>query len=271
MLEKSLFEVREMDCPAEESLVRMALDGIEFVESLQFDIPARKVAVYHSGGLEAIETAIDNLNLGSRLLKTETASDTSPAEMDNSQTERKVLWAVLIINFSFFVIEALFGLLSGSMGLVADSLDMLADAIVYGLSIAAVGAALARKKSLATISGYFQLTLAVIGLIEVLRRFLGHEQLPNFQTMIIVSALALIANGASLYLLQRTKSQEVHMQASMIFTSNDVIINIGVIAAGILVHWLNSGIPDLVIGAIIFIIVTRGAFRILQLGKASPK
>ena len=271
MLEKSLFEVREMDCPAEESLVRMALDGIEFVESLQFDIPARKVAVYHSGGLEAIETAIDNLNLGSRLLKTETASDTSPAEMDNSQTERKVLWAVLIINFSFFVIEALFGLLSGSMGLVADSLDMLADAIVYGLSIAAVGAVLARKKSLATISGYFQLTLAVIGLIEVLRRFLGHEQLPNFQTMIIVSALALIANGASLYLLQRTKSQEVHMQASMIFTSNDVIINIGVIAAGILVHWLNSGIPDLVIGAIIFIIVTRGAFRILQLGKASPK
>ena len=70
-----------------------------------------------------------------------------------------------------------------------------------------------------------------------------------------------------LYLLQRSKSQEVHMQATMIFTSNDVIINLGVIAAGLLVNWLNSGIPDLVIGAIVFTIVTRGAFRILRLAR----
>jgi len=35
----------------------------------------------------------------------------------------------------------------------------------------------------------------------------------------------------------------------MIFTSNDVIINIGVITAGILVHMLDSNKPDLIIGA----------------------
>jgi len=271
-MEKSLFEVKEMDCPAEESLVRMALGDIESVKFLRFNIPARNVVVYHIGRLEAIEHAIDGLNLDSQLLKTEVTRESLPIETDNNQAERKVLWAVLIINFGFFVIEALFGWLSGSMGLVADSLDMLADAIVYGLSIAAVGTAVARKKSLATVSGYFQLTLAVIGSVEVLRRFLGHELLPNFQTMIVISVLALVANGASLYLLQRTKSEEIHMQASMIFTSNDVIINIGVIIAGFLVHWLNSGIPDLVVGAIIFAIVTRGAFRILRLGRqSSPK
>jgi Co/Zn/Cd efflux system component len=39
----------------------------------------------------------------------------------------------------------------------------------------------------------------------------------------------------SLTELQKSKSQEdAHMKASMIFTSNDVIINLGVIAAGIL-------------------------------------
>ena len=91
--------------------------------------------------------------------------------------------------------------------------------------------------------------------------------MPDFQTMIIVSVLALMANIFCLYLLQKNKSKEAHIQATMIFTSNDVIINSGVIVAGLLVNWLSSGYPDLIIGAIVFIIVARGAYRILQLAK----
>ncbi|MBQ0741373.1 cation transporter, partial [Aquimarina celericrescens] len=80
----------------------------------------------------------------------------------------------------------------------------------------------------------FQITLAIIGFVEVLRRFFGDEKLPNFSTMIIVSIFALIANGICLYILQKSKSkEEAHMKASMIFTSNDVIINLGVITAGL--------------------------------------
>jgi Co/Zn/Cd efflux system component len=66
--------------------------------------------------------------------------------------------------------------------------------------------------------------------------------------------------------LKKSK-EEAHMKASMIFTSNDVIINLGVIAAGILVNWLNSGTPDLIIGTIVFVLVIQGAFRILKLSK----
>lgn len=86
--------------------------------------------------------------------------------------------------------------------------------------------------------------------------------------MIIVSILALIANGFCLYLLQKSKSkEEAHMRASMIFTSNDVIINLGVVTAGILVNWLNSNKPDLIIGTIVFVFVIQGALRILKVGK----
>ena len=56
------------------------------------------------------------------------------------------------------------------------------------------------------------------------------------------------------------------MQASMIFTSNDVIINLGVISAAIMVNWLDSNKPDLIIGAIVFVLVIQGARRILKLG-----
>jgi Co/Zn/Cd efflux system component len=85
--------------------------------------------------------------------------------------------------------------------------------------------------------------------------------------MIIISILALIANAWCLYLLQKSKSQQAHMKASMIFTSNDILINAGVILAGLMVLWLDSSLPDLIIGAFVFILVSLGAWRILKLAK----
>jgi Co/Zn/Cd efflux system component len=144
---------------------------------------------------------------------------------------------------------------------------MLADAFVYAISLYAVGGTLQRKKSIAKIAGYFQITLAVLGFIEVVRRFIGAEIMPDFRTMIIVSVFALIANAICLYLLMKSKSSEAHMRASMIFTSNDVIINLGVILAGVLVLSLNSSLPDLIVGSAVFILVIFGAVRILKLAK----
>ena len=89
-------------------------------------------------------------------------------------------------------------------------------------------------------SGYLQLALAGLGFIEVLRRFFTFEPIPDFRVMVIISMLALLANATCLYLLQKSKSDEVHMKATMTFTSNDVIINLGVIAARILVLIFNS-------------------------------
>lgn len=45
------------------------------------------------------------------------------------------------------------------------------------------------------------------------------------------------------------------------------MINTGVILAGILVLLTQSKYPDLIVGALVFLIVVRGAFRILKLGK----
>lgn len=250
-----------MDCAAEENLVRMKLSGVETVQSLDFNLSAREVFIYHEGQLSEIESALGQLGLGSKLVET---GETDEAAPEHTQ-QRRLLWAVLLINFVFFVLEMTTGFISGSMGLVADSLDMLADALVYGLSLFAIGTTVARKKNVAKWSGYFQITLAVLGFTEVVRRFIGTEALPDFRTMIIVSVLAFIANSVCLHLLQRLQDREAHMQASMIFTSNDVIINLGVITAGTLVLWLGSGIPDLVVGAVVFVIVSLGAVRILRL------
>ena len=263
-MEKTVFEISKMDCPSEENLIRMKLDDIPEIKNLEFDIPNRKLTVVHIGKLDKIESSVIDLDLGGKRLHTEQSEHVDFEEQSN---QRKLMWSVLAINFAFFIIELTTGLISKSMGLVADSLDMLADSFVYAMSLFAVGGTLARKKTISKLAGYFQITLAIMGFVEVIRRFIGIEEMPSFSTMIVISFLALIANAICLYLLQKSKSKEAHMQASMIFTSNDVIINLGVIIAGILVVWLNSNKPDLIVGAIVFVLVIQGAIRILKLGK----
>lgn len=260
---KTEFIISKMDCPSEENLIRLKLESISNIEQLEFDIENRKLTVCHSEINPEIQGQLDELDLGTKFIETSIISNYKASE--SPKTQSRLLWMVLIINFGFFVIEITTGLISKSMGLVADSLDMLADAIVYGLSLWAVGSTVLRKKRVARLSGYFQLFLALLGLIEVIRRFIGFEAIPDYRTMIVISILALIANSVCLYLLQKAKSKEAHMKASMICTSNDIIINTGVIIAGILVLLTNSRYPDLAIGSIVFVIVIKGALKILKL------
>lgn len=243
----------------------MKLEDIQEIVKLDFDLQKRHLTVYHDKANPAIELKINELNLSSRFINS-SVIDRPEESGENSVLQSRLLWTVLIINFTFFVLELATGFISNSMGLVADSLDMLADAFVYGLSLWAIDSIAKRKKRVARISGYIQLSLAILGLTEVIRRFISAGTMPDYRIMIVVSILALIANSVCLYLLQKSRSNEAHMRASMIFTSNDVIINSGIIVAGILVLLTSSKYPDLIVGSLVFIIVVRGAFRILKLG-----
>ena len=255
----------KMNCPSEEQIIRIKLGSLTNIASLDFDIPNRQLIVFHEGSYNLIYQSLESMNFGTTLLEITEIQTT--IEVENQNQQRTILRQVLAINAFFFVLEIITGFIANSMGLVADSLDMLADSLVYGLSLFAVGGTVACKKSIAKSSGYFQMALAIIGIVEVIRRFIGNEPVPAFGIMILISALALIGNVTCLYLLQRSKSKEAHMQASMIFTSNDVIVNFGVIVAGLLVLLTNSKYPDLIVGSIVFVFVLYGALKILRLSK----
>lgn len=265
-MEKTKFRISKMDCPCEEQMIRMKLDDMRNISSLDFDIPNRQLTVFHVGSYEPILQRLDSLMFDSSFIDSVSIYDYK-AEADNSYREKKLLWQVLAINFFFFTLEIITGFISNSMGLVADSLDMLADSIVYGLALFAVGGSILLKKNIAKSAGYFQLALAVLGFVEVLRRFVSTLEIPTFQTMIIISIFALIGNALCLILLQKSKSKEAHMQASMIFTSNDIIVNFGVIVAAGMVYLTNSQYPDLIVGTIVFFLVGYSAFKIMKLSK----
>ncbi len=96
-----------------------------------------------------------------------------------------------------------------------------------------------------------------------MRRFIYGSEPESF-LMIGIAALALIANFYCIYLMSHQKMM-VHMKASWVFLSNDIIVNFGVICAGILVALTGSAYPDLVIGIIVSLFVLNGARKILAL------
>ena len=261
-MKRTIFKITKMDCPSEEQLIRMKLANLSDIKSLDFNIPDRILTVSHEGDYAPIYQKLDALNFNTSFVS---CVESNEVITSDHSTERKLLWQVLVINFFFFVLEIITGFIYNSMGLVADSLDMLADSLVYFMALLVVGGTLSRKRNVAAASGYFQILLAILGLGEVVRRFLGFRETPTFQVMIVVSVLALIGNALCLYLLQKSKSEEAHMKASQIFTSNDIIVNLGVILAAVLVYATNSRLPDLIIGIVVFFIVGRGAIKILKL------
>jgi Co/Zn/Cd efflux system component len=179
-----------------------------------------------------------------------------------TKEQRRVLRTLLAINAAMFLVEVVAGLIADSSGVLADSLDMLADALVYGVSLYAIGRAAVIKRGAARWAGICQLILAASLIGDVARRtVLGSE--PESWLMMAVSTVALGANGWCLALLHRHRDGEVHLRASWIFTRSDVIANLGVILAGSLVRLTDSRWPDLVVGAAISLVVIRGGIEIL--------
>ena len=183
-----------------------------------------------------------------------------------AELERRTLWILLAVNGIMFVVEAIAGALGESTGLLADSFDMLADASVYGIALYAVGRSRRLQGDAATASGAIQVMLGIGVLMDVLRRFFYGSE-PLGLLMLAVGAMALFANVVCLTLIAKHRAGGIHMRASWIFSTNDVIANLGVILSGALVYYLGTNLPDLIIGVIISVLVLRGGLQILREAK----
>ena len=177
--------------------------------------------------------------------------------------ERRVLRIALVLNATMAVIGGLAGWIGQSTGLLADALDMLADAAAYSIALLAIGRTKLFKIRAATLSGTILLVLGVGILFEVGRRLLYGAD-PVSEWMIGTALLSLDVNLTVLRLLAPMKSGEVHLRATWLFTRADVVANLGVILAGVLVFWFRVPYPDYVIGSLIGLYVIKEAVEILR-------
>lgn len=179
-----------------------------------------------------------------------------------------VLKTVLAINALMFLIEIVSGILAHSTALSADSLDMLGDATVYGFSIYAVHKGELWKIKAARLKGYIMALFGIGILTEALRKgFIG--TMPVAETMGIIGSLALLANLVCLGLLWRHRSDDVNMRSTWTCSRNDIIANLSVLAASLLVPLTHSALPDIVVGSGIAVLFLASAIGVLRDAKVT--
>jgi Co/Zn/Cd efflux system component len=169
---------------------------------------------------------------------------------------------VLAINAVMFVVELTSGLLAKSTALLSDSLDNLGDALTYGLSLYAVSRGARSKAKVALFKGGLIMAAGLFVLGQVVYGAL-HPGVPVFETMVIVSLVALAANATCLALLWKHRTDDVNMSSVWECSRNDIASNVSVFIAAGAVWLTQSGWPDLIVGLALASLFLRSAVGVI--------
>ena len=175
---------------------------------------------------------------------------------------RRVLVIVLMLNALMFVVEFGAGLFARSAALMADSVDMLGDAMVFGISLYALGRSLRWRAGAALIKGGFILLLGVGVLGEIVVKLIWGVA-PISSIMLTVGSMALVANLSCLALLWPYRRHDVNLASTFECARNDTIANLGVLAAAGLVMVSDAAWPDVLVAAAIAYMFLRSSLRVL--------
>ena len=82
--------------------------------------------------------------------------------------------------------------------------------------------------------------------------------------MIAVAIASALTNTICMWFLKSHRESGVHLQASWIFTTNDMLVNSAIAVSGLAVILFNSPYPDLIIGLGVVVVVVRSGLEILE-------
>lgn len=183
------------------------------------------------------------------------------------ERQRRVLWAVLVVNATLFVVEFAVGWWARSTALLADSLDMLGDAFVYAFSLWVLHRGARWRARAALAKGYVQLVFGAAVLAQAAWRA-ASGSVPDAGAMVWMGLVALAGNTLAFALLWAHRSDDINMRSTWLCSRNDLVANVSVLGAAVLVWRLDSVWPDLVIGVGIAALFLRTAVDVITNARA---
>lgn len=177
--------------------------------------------------------------------------------------QRGTLIKVLWINAFMFILIAAAAFYGQSTALLSDSLDNLGDALTYGLSIYAVSKSSSTKAKVALFKGSLIFLAACVVIAQIIYR-LTNPVIPSYEIMSVFSVAGLIANGLCLYLLWRHRHEDINMSSVFECSRNDIASNLSVILAAVGVWLFNSGLPDIIIAALLATLLLNSSARVIK-------
>lgn len=190
------------------------------------------------------------------------AGDVRRAERDPAY--RRALWWIVILNVGFGLLELIGGFVANSQALKADSLDFLGDGSITFVGLLALGWAAATRARIAAIQGVF---LGVLGLWVIgMAAWRAMNAIPPEAALMGgIGVAALAVNVTAAFILARYRSRgDAQARAIWLFSRNDAINNVAVIAAAGFVYWLDSAWPDLIVAALIAAMFLHSAWEIIR-------
>lgn len=179
------------------------------------------------------------------------------------ERQSATLKIVLGINAVMFVVELIAGMMAGSTALLSDSLDNLGDALTYGMSLYAVSRGPRSKAKVALFKGVLILLASLFVLYQVVYR-IAVPVVPLYETMGLVSLLALLANGTCLALLWKHRKEDINMSSVWECSRNDIAANIAVFVAAGGVALTHSGWPDILVGLALALLFLKSAAKVIR-------
>lgn len=179
------------------------------------------------------------------------------------ERQSATLKIVLGINAVMFVVELIAGMMAGSTALLSDSLDNLGDALTYGMSLYAVSRGPRSKAKVALFKGVLILLASLFVLYQVVYR-IAVPVVPLYETMGLVSLLALLANGTCLVLLWKHREEDINMSSVWECSRNDIAANIAVFVAAGGVALTHSGWPDILVGLALALLFLKSAAKVIR-------
>ncbi|WP_040308411.1 cation transporter [Asticcacaulis biprosthecium] len=174
--------------------------------------------------------------------------DTKRARTDPAY--RRALWIVVLLNLGFGLSETAGGFLAGSEALKADALDFLGDGSITLLGLVALTWQAKTRSKIALTQGLFLALLAIYVFAMAVWRAIEAVP-PEAAIMGGIGIIALLINVLSAYVLSRFRAGDAQARAVWLFSRNDALANVGVIAAAVLVGVTRSAWPDLIVAGII--------------------
>ena len=200
---------------------------------------------------------------------------------------RRGLYAAIGLGLAVVVVEVVAGILGNSIALLADAGHAFAD--VSGLALAAVAISIANRK--ATVERSFgmyrvEILVAVLNAVVLLgiAAFVAWEGVSRLRNpepvdwalMIIVSAVALVANLAALRFLHAGQSESLTMRGAYLEVLGDALGSVAVLVAGIVVAATGFRAADGIAAIAIGVLIVPRTWRLLResldvLLEATPK
>ena len=162
---------------------------------------------------------------------------------------RRIVRLVALLNLSYFGVEFAVALAIGSVSLFADSIDFLEDASVNFLILAALGWSTVRRARVGMALAGVLLVPALAALWTVWEKF-NMPVPPAPVPLTLTGAGAFAINFACAYMLARYRTHGGSLtRAAFLSARNDVLANIAIMAAGLVIAFLwRSAWPDLIVG-----------------------